>query len=416
MSSDAIPVDAVPPLSTFIPLSLQHLFAMFGATILVPILLGIDPATTLLFNGIGTLIFLVICQWKVPAYLGSSFVYIAPSLMIIGAYGYGAALTGYIASGVFFLIMALVIYRSGSGWVRLIFPDVVMGSVVTIIGLGLAPTAARYAGLAVDNPDLQSVTISLFTLLFTIVCMTLFRGVLKILPILAGIIAGTTLAALTGSFSLDPILNAPWFSVPTIYTPEWSFHAIIIIIPASFVTLVELFGHVQVTGTIIGRDLFRDPGLSRMLLGKGISSILSGFFGATPNTTYSENIGVLAITRVYSTAIFGGAALLAILFSFCGKVSVAIRCIPDPVIGGISLILFGVIATQGIMMLMNSGADLSHGRNMVLVSVILIIGVSGTMIDLGPANLEGMSLATLAGVVLNLLFLTADKIGFHGED
>ena len=153
---------------------------LFGATILVPILLGIDPPTTLLFNGIGTLIFLVICQWKVPAYLGSSFVYIAPSLMIIGSYGYGAALTGYIASGVFFLIVALIIYRAGSGWVRLIFPDVVMGSVVTIIGLGLAPTAARYAGLAGDNPDLHCVAISLFTLLFTIICMTLFRGVLKI--------------------------------------------------------------------------------------------------------------------------------------------------------------------------------------------------------------------------------------------
>jgi len=415
MNSDPIPVDVIPPLSTFLPLSLQHLCAMFGATILVPILLGIDPATTLLFNGIGTLIFLVICQWKVPAYLGSSFVYIAPSLMIIGSYGYGAALTGYIGSGVFFLIVALIIYRAGSGWVRLIFPDVVMDSVVTIIGLGLAPTAARYAGLAGDNPDLHCVAISLFTLLFTIICMTLFRGVLKILPILSGIVAGTALAALTGSFSLEPILNAPWFSIPTLYFPVWSAHAIIIIIPASFVTLVELFGHVQVTGTIIGKDLFKEPGLPRMLIGKGVSSILSGFFGATPNTTYSENIGVLAITRVYSTAIFGGAAVLAILFSFCGKVSVAIRCIPEPVIGGVSLILFGVIAAQGIQMLLNAGIDLSHGRNMVLVSVILIIGVSGTMIDLGPANLEGMSLATLAGVVLNLIFLIAAKIGFHGD-
>jgi len=412
MRSEIIPVDAIPPFSTLFPLSLQHLFAMFGATILVPVILGVDPATALLFNGIGTLIFLIICQWKVPAYLGSSFVYIAPSLMIIGTYGYGSALSGYIASGFFFLIVAFIIYKFGSGWVRVIFPDVVMGSVVTIIGLGLAPTAAKYAGLVVDNPDLHIIAISLFTLLVTILCMTLFKGVFRILPILIGIIVGTAFAGITGHFNTDLIVNAPWVSMPTLYTPVLSINAMIIILPASFVTLVELFGHVQVTGTIIGKDLFKDPGLARMLCGKGVSTILSGCFGSTPNTTYSENIGVLAITRAYSTAILGGTALLGILFSFCGKISAAIRCIPDPVIGGVSLILFGVIAAQGIKILMDSRIDLSNGRNMILVSVILVIGVSGAMIDLGPANLEGMSLATIAGVGLNLIFILADKMGW----
>jgi len=409
MNPESVPVDSIPPMTTLVPLSLQHLCAMFGATVLVPVMLGVDPATTLLFNGIGTLIFLAVCQWKVPAYLGSSFVYITPSLMIIGSYGYGAALSGYIASGVFFLTAALIIHRFGSGWVRVVFPDVVMGSVVMIIGLGLAPVAAKYAGLTVDNPDLHVIAIALFTLLVTVCCMTLLRGWLRIIPILAGLIAGTSLAVFLGYFSADLIIRTPWILIPTFYTPVFSPHAMLIILPASFVTMVELFGHLQVTGTIIGKDLMKDPGLVRMLCGKGISSILSGFSGAPPNTTYSENIGVLAVTRVYSTAVFAGAAVLAILFSFCGKVSAAIRCIPDPVIGGISLILFGVIAAQGVRMLIEADIDLSDARNLVLISVILVIGTSGAMIDLGPANLEGMSLATIAGVLLHLFFLAVER-------
>ena len=209
MRSNQIPVNITPPLSLLIPLNLQHLFAMFGATILVPILLGINPATVLLFNGIGTMIFLVICQWKDPAYLGSSFAYIAPSLMIIRAYGYGAVLSGYIATGVFFLLAALVIYRFGTGWVRVLFPDVVMGSVVAVIGLALAPTAIHLSGLTGDNPDLSMVAVSLFTLLITIISMTIFRGFLRVIPLLFGILGGCTLAVLLGQFSMDTIIEAP---------------------------------------------------------------------------------------------------------------------------------------------------------------------------------------------------------------
>lgn len=396
----------------FIPLSLQHLFAMFGATILVPVLLGVDPATILLFNGIGTLIFLVLCQWKVPAYLGSSFAFISPSLIIIGTYGYGAALSGYIASGIIFLLVALVIYRFGSGWVRVLLPDAVMGSVVAVIGLDLAPTAAKLSGLSADNPDLHVAAIALFTLLVTILCMTMFRGYFRIIPVLIGIILGSILAAVVGYFSFDLIIQAPWFAIPTLYAPVWSVQAIIIIIPASLVVLVELIGHLQVTSTIIGKDLAKDPGLARVLLGKGISSVISGFFGSTPNTTYAENIGVMAITRVYSTAVFGGAAVFAILISFCGKFTAAIRCIPEPVIGGISLLLFGVIAASGVRMLIESKTDLSLPKNLVLVSVILVIGASGAMVDIGPVDLKGMSLATVVGVGLNLIFITVSSLGF----
>jgi uracil permease len=416
MKSDPIPVDKVPPLSLLIPLSLQHLSAMFGATVLVPILLGVNPATILLFNGIGTLIFLILCQWKVPAYLGSSFAYLSPSLMIIGAYGYGAALSGYIASGIFFLLAALVIYRFGSGWVRVVLPDAVMGSIVAVIGLDLAPTAAKLSGLSVDNPDLHIAAIALFTLFITILCMTVFTGVFRVIPILISIIAGSIMAAVLGHFSPEPIFQASWLAIPTFYAPVWSLHAVVIIIPASLVTLVELIGHLQVTGNIIGKDLMKDPGMVRMLLGKGISSVLSGFFGSTPNTTYTENIGVLAITRVYSTVVFGGAAVCAILISFCGKFTAAILCIPQPVIGGITLLLFGVIAASGVRMLIESKVDLSLPKNLILVSVILVIGASGAMIDLGPADLKGMSLATVVGVGLNLVFIAVSRIGLWREE
>ncbi|HWQ68217.1 MAG TPA: uracil permease [Methanospirillum sp.] len=415
MTSDPVPVDTVPPLSLLIPLSLQHLLAMFGATVLVPILLGVNPATILLFNGIGTLIFLILCQWKVPAYLGSSFAYLSPSLMIIGAYGYGAALCGYIASGVFFLLAALLIYLFGSGWVRVVLPDVVMGSIVAVIGLDLAPTAAKISGLSMDNPDLHVAGIALFTLFITILCMTVFKGVFRVIPIIIGIIAGSFIAALLGHFSPEPIIQAPWFAIPTFYVPVWSLHAVVIIIPASLVTLIELIGHLQVTGNIIGKDLMKDPGMVRMLLGKGISTILSGVFGSSPNTTYSENIGVLALTRVYSTVVFGGAAVCAILISFCGKFTAAILCIPQPVIGGITLLLFGVIAASGVRMLIESKVDLSLPKNLILVSVIFVIGASGAMIDLGLADLKGMSLATVVGVGLNLVFIAASRFRLYRD-
>lgn len=408
MEPPVIPVEDRPPLPILAALSLQHLFAMFGATILVPVLLGVDPATVLLFNGIGTLIFLVLCQWKVPAYLGSSFAFISPALIIIPAYGYGAALAGFIASGIIFILLALLIRKTGIGWVSVVFPDAAMGAIVAVIGLELAPTAAAMAGLANGSSDLTTLGIVFLTLAVMIAGMTVCRGFLRIIPVILGIVTGFMVAVLLGRAVFDPVIAAPWISVPTLYTPTLSIAAIAIIIPATVVVFVELIGHFKVTGTIIGRDLMQDPGIERALLGKGISTTLSGLFGSTPNTTYAENIGVLAITRVYSTQVLAGTAVIAILISFCGKIPAAIGAIPGPVMGAVALLLFGVIAASGIRMLIDARTDLSDPRNLVLVSLIFVLGISGISVTVGIADLRGMALSTVAAVVLGLFFYIVD--------
>jgi uracil permease len=415
MTVPVVQVDERPPLPILATLSLQHLLAMFGATVLVPVMLGVDPATVLLFNGIGTLIFLVVCQGKVPAYLGSSFAFLPPALIIIPAYGYGAALGGFIASGIIFLLLAMLIGKTGTGWVSVVFPDAAMGSIVMIIGLELAPTAAVMAGLTTGNPDLISLGIVILTLAVMIIGMTACRGFLRIIPVLLGIVVGCGAAILLGRAVLDPIFTAPSLQVPTLYTPAFSLAAVIIIIPASIVTFVELIGHLKVTGTIIGRDLMKDPGIERPLYGKGISTILSGFFGSTPNTTYAENIGVMAITRVYSVYVLAGTALIAIAISFCGKIPAAIRAIPSPVMGAVALFLFGVIAASGLRMLIDARTDLSQSRNLILVSLILVIGVSGASVDIGISELKGMALSTVVAIVLGVFFWAVDWVGTSRE-
>lgn len=261
-----VQVDERPPLPILSTLSLQHLLAMFGATVLVPILLGVDPATILLFNGIGTLIFLVLCKWKVPAYLGSSFAFISPALIIISTYGYGAALGGFIASGIVFILLAFLIKKIGTDWISVVFPDAAMGAIVAVIGLELAPTAATMTGLTTGNPGLATTGIVVLTLAVMIIGMTVCRGFLRMIPIILGLVAGCVASALLGVAVFEPIIAAPWFSVPTFYTPVFSLAAIIIIIiPASVVVFVELIGHLKVTGTIIGlayvnRTVYTTPG------------------------------------------------------------------------------------------------------------------------------------------------------------
>lgn len=409
MEPPVVQVQERPPLHILAPLSLQHLLAMFGATVLVPVVLGVDPATVLLFNGIGTLIFLVLCQWKVPAYLGSSFAFLPPSMMIIGTYGYGAALAGFIASGVIFLLLSLLIYKTGTGWVDIVFPEAAMGAIVTVIGLELAPAAGKMAGLTSGNPDVATIIIVVLTLAVMIVGMTVCRGFLRVIPILLGLVAGFTVSVILGQATFDTVISAPWFSIPTFYTPVFSVPAILIILPASIVTFVELIGHLKVTGTIVGKDLMKDPGIERPLLGKGISTIISGFFGSTPNTTYAENIGVLAITRVYSTYVLAGTACIAIAISFCGKVPAAINSIPPSVMGAVALFLFGVIAASGIRMLIDAKTDLSKPRNLIFVSLILVVGISGASISIGSAALSGMSLATLIAMLLGIFFYVIDR-------
>ncbi|MBP2661935.1 MAG: uracil-xanthine permease [Firmicutes bacterium] len=343
MNTRVIQVEEKLPLLQLFPLSLQHLFAMFGATVLVPILFKVNPATILLFNGIGTLLYLFICKGKIPAYLGSSFAFISPVFIVLPQYGYNAALGGFIAAGVVFSLVSFLIGIIGTKWIDTVFPPAAMGAIVAVIGLELAPVAADMAGLTAKTLDPHVITVSLFTLAVTIIGSIMFRGFLAIIPILIGVLAGYIAAFLLGLVDLSIIAAAPWFAAPTIYSPEFNFNAIAIILPAALVVIAEHIGHLVVTGNIVGRDLTQNPGLHRSLFGNGLSTIVSGFFGSTPNTTYGENIGVMAITKVYSVQVIGGAAILAIVLSFVGKLAAAIQSIPVPVMGGVSLLLFGVI-------------------------------------------------------------------------
>lgn len=402
MNNTVIPVDQKLPLMQTIPLSLQHLFAMFGATVLVPILFNVNPATILLFNGIGTLLYLFICKGKVPAYLGSSFAFLSPVFLVLLQYGYEAALGGFIVVGAIFCLVALLIRKVGTAWIDVVFPPAAMGAIVAVIGLELMPTAASMAGLNTETIDMNAIIVSVFTLIVTIVGSIAFRGFLAIIPILIGVISGYALAFFMGMVDLTPVQNAPWFAVPTIYTPTFNLSAIAIILPAALVVIVEHIGHLIVTGNIVDKDLTKDPGLDRSLLGNGISTMFSGFFGSTPNTTYGENIGVLAITKVFSVWVIGGAATFAIILSFVGKLAAAIQSIPTPVMGGVSLLLFGVIAASGIRMLVESKVDYNKPVNLILTSVVLGIGVSNASITLGSVTLRGMALATVIAIVLSL--------------
>jgi len=417
-----IDVDERLPLLQTAPLSLQHLFAMFGATVLVPFLLRVNPATSLLMNGVGTLLYLWICKGRVPAYLGSSFAFIAPVFAVLAQPalgGYAAAQGGFIAFGLFFVLVSQIVRVVGTRWIDVIFPAAAMGAIVAVIGLELAPVAADMAGLTGKVSGAFTVgsamAVSLFTLGLTILCSVLLRGFWGVIPVLLGVVGGTFLSLILGKVDLASIAAAPWFQVPAFYRPTFSPQAILMIMPAALVVLAEHIGHLVVTGNIMGRDLVKDPGLHRSLLGDGLSNILSGFTGATPNTTYGENIGVMAITKVYSVWVIRGAAIIAILVSFIGKAAAAIRAIPVPVMGGVCLLLFGVIAAAGIRMLVEKQVDYTKARNLVLTSVVLISGISGAAVKLGTVELRGMALGTVVAIFLSLLFWAFDRLGLSND-
>lgn len=410
MSNRVIQVEEKLSFLQTLPLSFQHLFAMFGATVLVPILFKVNPATILLFNGIGTLIYLFICKGKIPAYLGSSFAFLSPVFLVLPQYGYEAALGGFIVVGAIFSLVALSIKAIGTKWLDIVFPPAAIGAIVAVIGLELAPTAAGMAGLTAEVIDPTIITVSIFTLLVTVFGTVAFRGFLAIIPILIGVISGYILSFFMGIVNLSAISKAPWLEMPTLYTPEFNLGAILIILPAALVVIVEHIGHLIVTGNIVGKDLTQDPGLHRSLLGNGLSTMLSGFFGSTPNTTYGENIGVMAITKVYSVWVIGGAAVIAIILSFVGKLAAAIQSIPVPVMGGVSLLLFGVIAASGIRMLVESKVDYNKPSNLILTSVILILGVSNAHITLGSVTLKGMALSTVVAIILSLSFKCIESL------
>ena len=404
MSQKTIDTTERPPLLTTIPLSLQHLFAMFGSTVLVPILFHVNPATVLLFNGIGTLFYLILCKGKIPAYLGSSFAFLSPVFLVLSEYSYEAALGGFIVVGIVFCIVSFIVHTIGTSWIDVIFPPASMGAIVAVIGLELMPTAANMAGLTGENTDATVIFVSIATLAITIFASMAFRGFLSIIPILIGVVAGYIIAFCAGIVDLSHVESAPWFAIPTIYTPEFDLRAILIILPASIVVIVEHIGHLIVTGNIVGRNLAKDPGLDRSLLGNGISTIFSGFFGSTPNTTYGENIGVLAITKVYSTWVIGGAAIFAILLSCLGKLAALIQSIPVPVMGGVSMLLFGVIAASGIRILVEAKVDYNNPMNLLLTSIVMGVGVSTASLTIGTVTLRGMSLATVIAINLSISF------------
>ncbi|MDQ1909113.1 uracil permease [Paenibacillus sp. GD4] len=423
MKQREIQVYERPPLLQSLPLSFQHLFAMFGSTVLVPFLFKVDPATILLMNGIGTLFYLLLCKGKIPAYLGSSFAFLSPVFAVFASnQPYEAALGGFIVAGIIFILVALIIQATGTGWLDIVFPPAAMGAIVAVIGLELVPVAAEMAGYikpagaAADwkvNP--QAVIISSVTLLITMLGNVLFRGFLKIIPILIGILCGYLLAYLLGQVNFGSITEAPMFSTPTFYTPQFSLSAITIIAPAALVVIAEHIGHLIVTGNIVGKDLSKDPGLHRSLLGNGISTVVSGFAGSTPNTTYGENIGVMAISKVYSVWVIGGAAVIAIVLSFFGKLAAVISTIPTPVMGGVSLLLFGVIAASGIRMLVETKVDYSKATNLILTTVVLVIGLSGATVTIGSFSLKGMALATVLAILLSLFLKAMEKLGLLNE-
>ncbi|WP_173715200.1 uracil permease [Clostridium beijerinckii] len=404
-----------------IPLSIQHLFAMFGASVLVPLIFKIDPTTVLFFNGIGTLLYAFITKKSIPAYLGSSFAFISPVLLLYSqGYDFQTIQGGFVFVGISFSIIAIIVGYTGMGWINKLFPPAAMGSIITIIGLELASNAADQAGFPVglsNSPTLNItwVIVSMVTLATVILCNILLKGFLKVIPILIGVVVGYITAFFMGLVDFGTINNANYFVLPNIKVAHFSLNAILTILPATFVVIAEHVGHLKVTSSIVGRDLSKDPGLHRSLLGDGLSTIISGMFGSVPTTTYGENIGVLALTKVYSVYVICGAGLVSILLGFSGKMSALISTIPTPVIGGISFLLFGTIATSGLRTFIEEKVDFSKSRNLILTSVIFIVGLSGIKLTLGTIELKGMGLATVVAMVLSISFMIFDKLGIMNE-
>lgn len=400
--------EKVPP-KLLIPLSIQHMFAMFGASVLVPFLFGINPAVVLFMNGVGTLLFILITKGKAPAYLGSSFAFIAPASIVISKFGYAYALGGFVAVGFLGCILSFIIYKFGSDWIDIVLPPAAMGPVVALIGLELSSTAASNAGMLDEAVNPKNAIVFLVTLGVAVIGSVVFRKFLSVIPILIAIIAGYAAALLCGIVDFTEVANASIFAMPNFSAPKFNLQAILIILPVILVIASEHIGHQIVTGKIVGKDLIKDPGLHRSLFADNFSTMISGFIGSVPTTTYGENIGVMAVTRVYSVYVIGGAAVLSIVCSFVGKLSALISTIPGPVIGGISFLLYGMIGTSGIRILVDGRVDYGRSRNLALTSVIFVTGLSGISVRFGQIELKGMVLTCVVGMLLSLLFYVLDR-------
>ncbi len=431
MQRKVIQVEEKVPLLQGLPLSLQHLFAMFGASVLVPFLFNqwagkqvIDPSLVLLMNGIGTLIYLFLCKGKAPAFLGSSFAFLAPASAIITSSSdveanFSKALGGFILSGFVFVLVALLIGAVGTKWLDIVLPPAAMGPIVALIGLELSSTATDMAFKNAERTafDKNAIIVSLFTLAVVILGTLLFKGFLSAIPILVGVFAGYGLSMIMGMVDYTKITSKSVLSLPHFVLPNFDINAMLVIVPAALVVISEHIGHLYVTSNIVGRDLAKDPGLHRSLLGDGISTMLSGFSGSVPTTTYGENMGVMAITRVYSVWIIGGAAVISIIMSFFGKLSGIISSIPDPVMGGVSILLFGVIAASGVRMIVEAKVDYSKSKNLILTAVIFVIGISNVPVKLGQnVELKGMALATVVGMALSFLFYIFEVLKITNDE
>lgn len=406
------------PIATTIPLSFQHLFAMVGATILVPIITGMSPSIALFCSGIGTLLYIICTKAKLPAYIGSSFAFIGPMLVASKNYGPEAMMSGVMAAGMVYIIVAIIIKFCGINWLNKALPPVVVGSIVIVIGLGLAGVAINWAGLnsTYTTPVMDSVprwawiTVSIVTLSVGLLGSMYFKGFLGVIPILIAMITGYITALALGVIphqAIEAIANAKLFRLPPFMTPKFNLNAMMLMAPVSFVTLAEHIGHVYVTNNIVGRDFTKNPGLHRSILGDGVATMFAGFVGGPPNTTYGENIGVMAITRVYSVWVIGGAGVIAIMLSFIGPVAAIIENMPLPVMGGVSILLFGIIASSGFRIFVEDKIDFGKKKNLLLASVIIVIGIGGAAIKFkfngADVEIAGVALATIVGIVLNLI-------------
>ena len=403
-----IQVEDKVPFNLLVPLSIQHMFAMFGASILVPFIFGINPAVVLFMNGGGTLLFIGVTKGKAPAYLGSSFAFLAPAGVVISNFGYEYALGGFVAVGFCGCILAFIVYKFGTEWIEVVLPPAAMGPVVALIGLELSGSAASNAGLLDEVLDPRKTIVFVLTLGTAVFGSILFRKFFSVIPILIAVIVGYASALAAGIVDFAEVAAAPVFALPNFSTPKFNLEAIMIILPVLLVITSEHIGHQVVTSKIVGRDLLKDPGLHRSLFGDNFSTMISGLIGSVPTTTYGENIGVMAITRVYSVRVIAGAAVLSIVCSFIGKFSTLISTIPGPVIGGISFLLYGMIGTSGLRILVDSRVDYGNSRNLALTSVIFVTGLSGIAVKFGNVQLTGMVLACVVGMILSLVFYVLD--------
>ena len=382
-----IQVEEKVPARLLIPLSIQHMFAMFGASVLVPFIFGINPAIVLFMNGLGTLLFITITKGKAPAYLGSSFAFLAPAGIVISQWGYSYALGGFVVVGFLGCILAFIVYKFGSDWIDIVLPPAAMGPVVALIGLELAGTAASTAGLKDEVIAPENMIIFLVTLLTAVIGSVVFKGFLSVIPILIAIIAGYVVALCCGVVDFSQVVSAPLFAIPNFSFPKFKWEAIIIILPVILVIASEHIGHQIVTSKIVGRDLLKEPGLHRSLFADNFSTMISGFIGSVPTTTYGENIGVMAMTKVYSVY----------------------------VIGGISFLLYGMIGASGIRVLVDAKVDYGKSRNQAMTAIVFVTGLSGISIQIGSIQLTGMVLACVVGMMMGLMFFVLDKLNLTND-